>query len=100
MYTCTGTPEPEVIRNVIESMMEQEFTTAFECATICPSSRPSLAAPPINCLAWPFADIQAIKADKGLALQDLVVGAYDFVATLELTAPARVYLLDQLAQTE
>jgi len=41
-----------------------------------------------------------LKADKGLALQDLVMGAYEFVQTLELADPARVYLLDQLAKTE
>jgi hypothetical protein len=28
------------------------------------------------------------------------MGAYEFVQTLELTNPARVYLLDQLASTE
>lgn len=48
----------------------------------------------------PRAVVQALKADKGLALQDLVLGAYDFIGTLELSPEARVYLLDQLASTE
>lgn len=47
-----------------------------------------------------LAVVQALKADKGLALQDLVLGAYDFIATLELTPEARIYLLEQLASTE
>lgn len=45
-------------------------------------------------------DVQSLKADKGLALQDLVVGAYEHVQSLELSDVARVYLLDQLAQAE
>jgi hypothetical protein len=44
--------------------------------------------------------VQSLKADKGLALQDLVLGAYDFIGTLDLSPEARVYLLDQLASTE
>ena len=44
--------------------------------------------------------VQSLKADKGLALQDLVLGAYDFVGTLDLSPEARVYLVDQLASTE
>ncbi|KAL7414788.1 P-loop containing nucleoside triphosphate hydrolase protein [Mrakia frigida] len=75
VYACTGNPHPDDIQRVIESMMTAEFTTAYNF-------------------------VQALKADKGLALQDLVMGAYEFVQTLELADPARVYLLDQLAKTE
>lgn len=45
-------------------------------------------------------DISTLKADKGLALQDIIAGIYDFIATVEFSAPTRVYLLDQLAQVE
>lgn len=44
--------------------------------------------------------ITALKAEKGLALQDLIHGAYDLMDTLVLPAPARVYLLDHLGQAE
>lgn len=41
-----------------------------------------------------------MKVEKGLALQDLIGGAYDNIQELELPAQSRVYLLDQLAQIE
>ena len=44
--------------------------------------------------------ISALKTDRGLALQDLLNGAYDYVDSLELKPHARVYLLDYLATTE
>lgn len=47
-----------------------------------------------------FADISKLKTEKGLALQDVILGIYDFVATVEFKPQARVYLLDQLAQVE
>ena len=47
-----------------------------------------------------IADIFKLKTEKGLALQDVILGIYDFVATVEFKPQARVYLLDQLAQVE
>lgn len=47
-----------------------------------------------------FVTASAVQAGKGLALQDLVLVAYDFIGTLELTPEARVYLLEQLASTK
>lgn len=47
-----------------------------------------------------FSVINAIKVERGLALQDLIAGAYDNIQDLELPAQSRVYLLDQLAQIE
>lgn len=44
--------------------------------------------------------ITALKTDRGLALQDLLVGAYEYIDTIEFPPAARVYLLDQLATTE
>jgi hypothetical protein len=44
--------------------------------------------------------IAALKTERGLALQDLVTGAYDYLDTLELKPHARAYLLDALATTE
>lgn len=44
--------------------------------------------------------INALKTDRGLALQDLLAGAYEYVDTVEFPPAARVYLLDQLATTE
>lgn len=41
-----------------------------------------------------------MKTERGLALQDLLTGAYDYIDTIELKPHARVYLLDHLASTE
>ena len=44
--------------------------------------------------------ITKLKTERGLALQDLITGAYEYIDTLELKPNARTYLLDQLATTE
>jgi len=44
--------------------------------------------------------ITALKTDRGLALQDLLAGAYEYIDTIEFPPAARVYLLDQFATTE
>ena len=44
--------------------------------------------------------INALKTDRGLALQDLLTGAFEYIDTVEFPPAARVYLLDQLATTE
>lgn len=45
-------------------------------------------------------DISRLKADKGLALQDIISGIYEYLASVVLSAATRVYLLDQLAVVE
>lgn len=44
--------------------------------------------------------ISALKTERGLALQDMLVGAYEHIEELELKPPARMYLLDFIATTE
>lgn len=44
--------------------------------------------------------ITALKTDRGLALQDLLAGAYEYIDTIEFPPAARVYLLDQFATIE
>jgi replication factor C subunit 3/5 len=41
-----------------------------------------------------------MKTEKGLALQDLLSGAYEYVETIEFKPQARIYLLDYLATIE
>ena len=41
-----------------------------------------------------------MKTERGLALQDLIAGAFDYIDTIELKPHARIYLLDHLATTE
>jgi replication factor C subunit 3/5 len=44
--------------------------------------------------------ISALKIERGLALQDLIIGAYEYVETIEFKPHARIYLLDYLATAE
>ena len=93
IYNCTGSPQPKDIETVVNSMLGDEFTTSYECLYL-------------NCFAQSIADvfafpvISALKIDRGLALQDLITGAYEYIETIDFAPQARVYLLDQLAATE
>ncbi|PAV20091.1 P-loop containing nucleoside triphosphate hydrolase [Pyrrhoderma noxium] len=75
IYNCTGSPQPKDIETVVNSMLGDEFTTSYEM-------------------------ISALKIDRGLALQDLITGTYEYIETIDFAPQARVYLLDQLAMTE
>ena len=44
--------------------------------------------------------INRLKTERGLALQDLITGAYEYVGTIDFPPQSRVYLLDYLATTE
>ncbi|KAG6813838.1 Subunit of heteropentameric Replication factor C (RF-C) [Tricholoma furcatifolium] len=75
IYNCTGNPHPSDIESIVNSMLSDEFTTSYQM-------------------------ISNMKTERGLALQDLLTGAFEFVETLELKPHARIYLLDHLATTE
>nr|ASF90264.1 hypothetical protein SPAR03742 [Bartheletia paradoxa] len=75
VYSCTGNPHPADIERFVQSMMNDEFTTSFNTIT-------------------------ALKLDKGLALQDMITGIYDFVDSVMFSAQSRIYLLDHLATIE
>ncbi|CAO1637055.1 unnamed protein product [Parajaminaea phylloscopi] len=75
VYNCTGNPYPADIEAIVKSMMNEEFTTAYQ-------------------------NISALKTQKGMALADMVAGIYDFIMTLKLPSASRIYLLDQLGVIE
>ncbi|PFH51797.1 hypothetical protein AMATHDRAFT_141794 [Amanita thiersii Skay4041] len=75
IYNCTGNPHPSDIETVVNSMLSDEFSTSYQM-------------------------VNALKTERGLALQDLIAGAYDYLETIELKSHARVYMLDHLATTE
>ena len=41
-----------------------------------------------------------MKTNKGLALQDIIAGIYDFMSTIAFPPAMRIYVLDNLAQLE
>ncbi|KAF8817387.1 P-loop containing nucleoside triphosphate hydrolase protein [Phlegmacium glaucopus] len=75
IYNCTGNPHPSDIEAIVNSMLSDEFTTSYQM-------------------------ISKMKVERGLALQDLLTGAYEYLETIELKPQARIYLLDHLATTE
>ncbi|KIJ55338.1 hypothetical protein M422DRAFT_199503 [Sphaerobolus stellatus SS14] len=75
IYSCTGNPHPSDIETIVNSMMTDEFTTAYQMIT-------------------------KMKTERGLALQDLITGAYDYMETIDFPPQSRVYLLDFIATTE
>ncbi|CAA7265133.1 unnamed protein product [Cyclocybe aegerita] len=75
VYNCTGNPHPSDVEAIINSMLSDEFTTSYQMIT-------------------------KLKTERGLALQDLLTGAYEYIETVELKPHARIYLLDHLAVTE
>ncbi|KAJ4475058.1 P-loop containing nucleoside triphosphate hydrolase protein [Lentinula aciculospora] len=75
IYNCTGNPHPSDIEIIVKSMLSDEFTTAHQL-------------------------ISTLKIERGLALQDLLSGVYEYIETVELKPHARIYLLDHLATTE
>ncbi|KAL0953807.1 hypothetical protein HGRIS_004988 [Hohenbuehelia grisea] len=75
VYNCTGNPHPADIQTIVNSMLTEEFTTCYNM-------------------------INSMKTERGLALQDLLSGAYEFVETVDFKPQARIYLLDHLATTE
>ncbi|KAL4078585.1 P-loop containing nucleoside triphosphate hydrolase protein [Scleroderma yunnanense] len=75
VYNCTGNPHPSDIETIVNSMFSDEFTTSYQLVT-------------------------ALKTERGLALQDLLAGAYEYAETIDLKPHARVYLLDFFATIE
>lgn len=118
VYTCTGNPQPKDIERVVQSMMSDEFGTSYSCES--PSLLFLLSLPlyclflavilplPISFNSSALASelhllmivITSLKIERGLALQDMIAGAYDFLQTVDLPNQSRIYLLDHLGQCE
>lgn len=97
MYECTGNPHPRDIEAIVSSMMNDEFQTSFKRSpflSFALSTRPLTAARP-TCTG-----ITDIKTENGLALQDIILGIFDFLQTVELPSASKIYILDHLAQVE
>eukprot|EP00029_Vermamoeba_vermiformis_P012149 TRINITY_DN6962_c0_g1_i1.p1 TRINITY_DN6962_c0_g1~~TRINITY_DN6962_c0_g1_i1.p1 ORF type:complete len:369 (+),score=137.16 TRINITY_DN6962_c0_g1_i1:34-1107(+) len=76
VYNCTGSPLPRDIQLRVESMLNDDFATAFD-------------------------GLMKLKVDKGLALQDIVREVHLKVMALKLTDPAVIIqLLKQLSDIE
>lgn len=92
IYNCTGNPHPSDIETIVNSMLQDDFTTSYNRKRLIFSSDVSL-------IGW-LAVISALKTERGLALPDLINGAYEYLQTIQFKPNARIYLLDYLATTE
>jgi replication factor C subunit 3/5 len=95
VYNCTGNPLPADVENIVESMMNAEFTTAYKRESIRPCNKGIIYS-----LSFILADVSDLKVAKGMALADMVNGIYDCIQTINLPPQSQIYLLDQLAQIE
>jgi replication factor C subunit 3/5 len=96
IYNCTGNPHPTDIESIVNSMLADEFTTSYQSAYNYLASAliyVSYHVPTVSV-------VEALKTERGLALQDMLVGAYEYIDTIEFPPAARIYLLDNFATIE
>ncbi|KAG0299620.1 Subunit of heteropentameric Replication factor C (RF-C), partial [Dissophora globulifera] len=75
VYNCTGNPYPEDIETIVNSMLTEDFTTAYS-------------------------NISYLKTIKGMALQDILTEVYSYLELIDMPANSRVYILDKMADVE
>nr|XP_002739068.1 PREDICTED: replication factor C subunit 5-like [Saccoglossus kowalevskii] len=75
VYTCVGHPLKEDISNIVNWMLNEDFTTAYN-------------------------NILDLKTLKGLALQDILTEVHKFIHKVELPTKVRIKLLDKMAEIE
>ncbi|CAM0137894.1 Subunit of heteropentameric Replication factor C (RF-C) [Umbelopsis sp. WA50703] len=75
IYTCTGHPQPKDIQRIIDSMMNDDFTTAYSI-------------------------IKKLKSENGLALQDIISELIFYFEMLDFPTHATVYLLSAVSDIE
>ncbi|KAL1923137.1 uncharacterized protein VTP21DRAFT_9513 [Calcarisporiella thermophila] len=75
IYSCTGNPHPRDIQQIVDWMLQNEFTTAYS-------------------------NISKMKTEKGMALQDIITEVHEFVEQIGFPGPARIYLFEKLAELE
>jgi replication factor C subunit 3/5 len=92
VYNCTGNPHPSDIDVIIKSMMSDEFTTSYDSM----SFHSAIAQFILNM----YPEISKMKLERGLALQDFIAGAFEYIDGIDFPPQTRVYLLDHLATTE
>uniref|UniRef100_F6VJP4 Replication factor C subunit 5 n=2 Tax=Equus caballus TaxID=9796 RepID=F6VJP4_HORSE len=75
VYTCTGHPLKSDIANILDWMLNQDFTTAYR-------------------------NITELKTLKGLALHDILTEIHLFVHRVDFPTSVRIHLLTKMADIE
>ncbi|KAF9354063.1 hypothetical protein BGX34_011238 [Mortierella sp. NVP85] len=75
VYNCTGNPHPTDIETIVNSMLTEDFNTAYST-------------------------VSYLKTIKGMALQDILTEVYNYLELVDMPTNSRVYLLDKMADVE
>jgi replication factor C subunit 3/5 len=75
IYNCVGNPQPEDLRRIVDSMMNDDLTSSLSL-------------------------IARMKAEKGLALQDILGGVFKELEEIDFKGKVRMMLYDALATIE
>ena len=75
VYKCTGHPQKEDIKHVVNWSLNEDFTTAYN-------------------------NIMELKTAEGLSLQDILTEVHSYVHRLVLPASVKIMLLTRLAELE
>lgn len=75
VYTCTGHPLASDIQVMVKSLLNDTFIVTHSLIT-------------------------DLKLEKGLALQDIVTDIHEFIANVDFSQQARIFLLEQFAAIE
>ncbi|KAI8336218.1 P-loop containing nucleoside triphosphate hydrolase protein [Chlamydoabsidia padenii] len=75
IYNCTGHPQPEHIESILNSMLKDEYTTAYQ-------------------------KIERLKMENGYALQDIITDVYEKIQQAELPSETETAMVVNMADIE
>lgn len=75
IYSTTGSPHPQDIQKIVDWLFNAEFSEAY-------------------------ANIRALQLNHGLASTDIITKVFESVSALQLPAPVRIFLCEQLGEIE
>ena len=75
VYTCTGRPKKQDIEKILEWLLNNDFGTAY-------------------------GNLTKLKTEKGLALQDIIESAHEFIHKIDFPVEIRIFILDKMAEIE
>ncbi|CAK8692773.1 unnamed protein product [Clavelina lepadiformis] len=75
VYTCTGHPKRNDIEDILEWILNKDFTTAYR-------------------------NVMRLKTEKGMALQDILEEIHTYVHKIDFPTEIRIHLLDKMAEIE
>lgn len=75
IYTCTGQPKKSDIEDMLEWMLNKEFSVAYR-------------------------NLEVLKKEKGIALQDILTEVHKYVHKIDFPTNTKIMILDKMADIE